>query len=304
MRAVKVHLNYHHFQYFWVIATEGSIAAAASKLKLSQPTLSAQLKNLEDSLQTQLFERKNRRLVLTEAGKTAFMYAEDIFSLGDEFVGVIQGKNVENRLKLRIGVVDSFPKLLTYDILRPLYQLEEPVHVVCLEGKRKDLLSSLATHDLDIILTDAPLSSDFSVKAYSHPLGECPMIVVGQPDLVNRGKKDFPNCLRTLPVLLPTPGTMLRREIDLWLEKKDVSPNIVAEFDDSALMKVFASHGEGVAFLPANLEQEVKKTMGLEVLAPVEDLLERIFLVSLERKVKHPLVAAVYENARGQVFTE
>ncbi|MCI5064448.1 LysR family transcriptional regulator [bacterium] len=286
-------LNYHHFYYFWVIAREGSIASAAEKLKLSQPTLSTQLKSLEESLQVSLFERKNRRLLLTEAGSTALKYADEIFLLGNEFVATLQGIHSASRPSLRIGVIDCFPKMLTYEILKPLCALEDDVFLSCVEGKRTDLLTRLISHEIDLVISDAPVSSDLPIQAYSHLIGESGTSLLGSAHHVKQLKEKFPAHLSQVPVLLPTRNTMLRREIDSWLERVGVIPNVKAEFEDSALMKLFAQNGEGVLFLPTAIEEESKQSLGLHVAAQIPEIQERIYLISLEKRVQNPLAMLV-----------
>lgn len=294
-------LNYHHLYYFFVIAREGSIARAAKLLRLSQPTLSTQLKSLEDGLQVKLFERKSRSLILTESGASAFEYAREIFAIGIELQGVLQGRSANLQPKLRIGVMDSFPKLLTYQLLQPLMNLNPPAQLICLEGKRADLLSELARHSLDLILTDAAIDLNTAVRAYNHFLGECSMLLMGAPGLAKAARLNFPQSLHKIPVLLPAQTTIIRRSIDNWFEKNEISPKIAAEFEDSALMKIFARESEGLIFVPDSIEAEARKSFGLRLVARLPEIVEPIYLISLERRVQHPLVVKVLRNAKRQL---
>ncbi|MCB0329223.1 MAG: LysR family transcriptional regulator [Bdellovibrionales bacterium] len=295
-------LNYHHFYYFWVIAQEGSIAAASKKLRLAQPTLSTQLKQLEDSLQVNLFERKNRQLVLTDSGRTALEYANEIFSLGREFLATLQGWHPSSRPTISIGVIDVFPKLLTYKVLEPLTNSGLDVLICCIEGKRRDLLTQLATHELDIVLSDAPVPSDMLIQAFSHHLGDSGTLVCGTRAMALKARKKFPTSLADFPLILPTRNTMFRREIDTWMEKVGIMPNIKAEVEDSALMKVFAQHKTGLVFLPETIAKEATKSFELTPVGALPEIRENYYLISLEKKLKNPLATLVSDNAHERLF--
>jgi LysR family transcriptional activator of nhaA len=295
-------LNYHHLMYFWMVAREGSIARACDRLHLAQPTVSAQLRSLEQSLGEKLFERQGRRLVLTETGRFVFRYADEIFGLGRELRDALKGRPTGRPMKLAVGIADALPKLVAYRLLEPAMRLAEPVQMVCYEGKPDALHADLAVHALDIVLSDAPLGPGAKVRAFSHQLGECGVAVMGTRALVDALEGPFPACLEGAPFLLPTENTSLRRALDAWLDLSGVRPRTVGEFEDSALIKVFAQAGLGLIFVPTVVAGEVARQYGLVEVTRVEAIRERFYAISVERKLKHPAVVAISDAARRQLF--
>ena len=295
-------LNYHHLLYFWTVANEGSIARACEKLLLAQPTISGQLRALERSLGDKLFARSGRGLVLTETGQTVYRYADEIFSLGKELADTLKGRPTGRPLRLRVGVADVLPKIVSYRLLEPALHLTEPVQIICREGKPDRLLAELSLHGLDIVLTDAPVGPSVKVRAFSHLLGECGVSIVAAAELAKRLRKRFPQSLDGAPFLLPTDNTVLRRSLDQWFEAKGIRPVIRAECEDSALLKAFGQDGIGAFSVPSVVEKEVCRQYRVNPIGRVEEVKERFFAISVERKLKHPAVVAISDAARQKLF--
>lgn len=290
-------LNYHHLYYFWKIAEAQSVSAAALGLSLTQPTLSAQLKQFEESIGKELFHRRGRNLVLTDDGKVVFRYASNIFALGQELQGVLSGKASGFGLKLRVGITVSLPKFFVHKTLLPAYTLDEQVHIQCYEGKAETLLSDLARHELDLVLSDTPLSAKIAIKAFNHPIGSSSVSLYATPKLIARLPKKGSERFHGAPFILPTRNTMLRREMDRWFEREGIEPQIVAEFEDSVLLKSFASEGLGVIPVASVVEREVEEHYPLKRAAKIKDLRENFYAISLRRKVTHPAIVAITRAA-------
>lgn len=297
-------LNYHHLLYFWTVAREGSIARACQRLHLAQPTVSAQIQALEKSLGSALFDRVGRRLILTDTGRVVYRYADEIFTLGRELTDALKGRPTGRPLRLAVGVADALPKMVAYRLLEPVVRSPEPVHLVCFEGKPGPLLADLAVHELDLVLTDAPVGPDVSVKAYSHLLGECGISFFVASDKAAAFRDGFPRFLDNAPMLLPTPNTTLRRSLDHWFESKGLRPKVVGEFEDSALLKVFGQKGVGIFAAPSVIDDEVQRQYSSVVIGRVETIRERYYAISVERRLKHPGVVALTETARRDLFRD
>jgi len=287
--------------YFWTIVREGSVTAAAAKLHLSRPTVTGQLRSLERSLGNPLFKQSGRRLVLTAFGETVLNYAEDIFSTGEELLRVVRGGPSDVQ-RFVIGVPDEMPKLIVFRLLQPAFNLPERPRLVCREGKRDDLLAELAVHRLDLVLSDAPLDASTNVKAFNHKLGECGVSFFAVAGVAKKLKRNFPTSLNGQEMLMPASTTTLRRLIDRWFEGRGIEPRITAEFEDSALLKVFGQAGGGVFPAPTVIEREVVQQYDVRVIGRVESLRERYFAISVERKIKHPAVVAITTAAREDMF--
>ena len=297
-------LNYHHLHYFWLTAREGSIARAAEKLHLSQPTVSKQISQLEQSLGEKLFHRQGRGLVLTEAGRTAFHYAEQIFSLGRELLDTTGGRGGSRQERLSVGVPDFMPKLITYRLLAPLYRLDKPIELHCHESSLERLLAELAVHRFDVVLADAPASSRVRIRAYNHFLGDSGVTIFAAATLARRYRKGFPQSLDEAPMLLPTEGTELRRSLDQWFEENNLRPRVVGHIYDSALLKEFGHGGMGLFPTMTAIEEEVRRQYRVQLVGRIAAVRERFYAITLERQVKHPGVVALFSSAREELFTE
>lgn len=291
-------LNYHHLYYFWTVAREGSVTRACEVLHVSQPTVSGQIRELERALKAPLFAKAGRGLALTDTGRAVFRYAEEIFALGRELMDLVSGRPVGQPARLRVGVVDVLPKLVAHLLLEPALRLQEQVRVVCVEGKLDRLAAELAVHELDVILSDAPLPPAVKAKAYTHQLGECGVSILGVPRFVEQYRARFPKSLDGAPFLLPTENTTLRRSLDQWFDAHGVRPTVRGEFEDSALLKTFGRSGEGVFAVPTVIEPDIRAHYGVQRIGRAVGLRERFFAISVERKLKHPAVVAISEQAR------
>jgi len=294
-------LNYHHLYYFWTVARAGSIARAAQELRLSQPTISNQLKTLEDALGHALFERQGRRLVLTDVGRTALRYADDIFRTGRELQQALKGLPTGERTRLTVGVADVIPKVVAERLLQPAVQSARGMTLVAREGPLPQLLASLALHELDVVLSDAPAGEEIKVRAYNHLLGETGVSFFAAAPLAHL-KKGFPRSLDGAPLLVPSEGTTLRRRIDRWLQGHGIRPVLAGEFDDSALLAAFGARGLGVFSAPTAIEKEVAAQFGVQVLGRTDEIREQFYAISVERRLRHPAVVAIAEAAREQIF--
>ena len=297
-------LNYHHLLYFWIVAKEGSIVRACEKLNLAQPTISGQLRQLEETLGEKLFNKAGRGLVMTEVGQVVFRYAEDIFGLGRELQDVLKGRPQGRPLRLVVGVSDLVPKMIAYRILQPAMEMAKPVHLVCHEDSPERLIAELIEHRLDVVLSDAPAISAARVKIFSHLLGSSSVSVFCAPDLAKKLGKKFPDCLHHAPFLLPLEGSGVRRSLDQWFDTAGIRPFIVGEFKDSALMKTFGQAGVGAFAGPSAIEAELKAHYGVVVLGKLDSVVERFYAISAGRKIRHPAVAMISEVARDKVFSQ
>jgi LysR family transcriptional activator of nhaA len=295
-------VNYHHLLYFWTVAREGSLVAAGKALRLSHPTLSAQIHALEEQLGEKLFVRVGRRLALTEIGQVAYRYADEIFSLGREMLDTIKDRASGQPLRLDVGVADAVPKLVVRRLLQPALSLPEPVRLVCHEDAYEKLLANLALHTLDIVISDAPVPPGSNVRAFNHLLGETGVSFFGTKSLAKNHGRGFPKSLDGAPVLLPLENLTLRRSLDQWFDRHEIKPRVVAEFEDSALLKVFGSDGLGIFPAPTVMEADVTRQYGVRVLGRAEGVRERFYAISVERKLKNPAIVAISEAARHQIF--
>jgi len=294
-------LNYHHLHYFWASAREGSVTRASRKLHISQPAVSAQIRKLENDLGESLFTRSGRTLVLTEAGRVVYRYAEEIFGLGTELVEALKGRPTGRPARLVVGIANVIPKLIAYRLLEPAFRLPERIHVECLEDRPERLLAELATHRLDLVLADAPAGPGVRVRAYSHFLGECGVSIFGTALLAKAHRQGFPRRLDGAPFLLPTSDATLRRSLDQWFEAHGIRPEIVGQFEDSALLKVLGQSGAGLFAMPSAIDAEVRRQYSVRLLGRLE-LRERFYAITVERKLKHPAVVAISEVARNELF--
>jgi LysR family transcriptional activator of nhaA len=287
-------LNYHHLLYFWTVVREGGVSRAAEKLRLSQPTVSAQVRRLEDTLGHRLFERRGRTLVPTAIGRVVYQYAEDIFGLGGEMLEALRGRPAGRALQLTVGVANAVPKLIVSRLLQPVLRERRDVKIVCVEGNPEELLTRLATHALDVVISDTPAPPHVRVRVFNHSLGESGTSFFAPTGLARRGR--FPKSLNGGPMLLPTATTAYRRALDEWFDATGVRPRVVAEFDDSALLLAFAGTAQAVFPAPTAIEREVSRYTGARVIGRTDAVRERYVAVSVERKLKHPAVVAITQG--------
>ena len=286
-------LNYHHLLYFWTVATRGSIAAAALELNLTQPAVSAQIKTLERNLKVALLVRRGRRLELTEIGRLVARYAEEIFSLGQGLKDALAGRSSDRLTPLRVGVVDALPKLLVHRLLRPAFDQAPGVRMIVHEDKLERLLADLAIHELDVVLADAPAPASLHVRTYSHLIVEGGVSFFAVPEKAAALKRRFPRSLHGAPMLLPTANTALRRGLDAWFAAKEIVPVVVAEIDDSAVLKIFGEEGLGVFAAPSVVDQDVVKRYGVRRFGGTEAVRESVYAITVERQITSPAVKAI-----------
>lgn len=291
-------LNYHHLRYFWTTAKEGSLSRAAAKMHVSQPSISEQIHELEAALGEKLFRREGRKNVLTDAGQVVFDYAEEIFALGRELMNAVKHRPGMKTLRLYVGVTDSFPKLVTNEILKPVFNMPQTIHVICREGKMEDLLAQLASHRLDIVLSDEPASSSTNFKTFNHTLGETGTVFCAEKKLGVKLKKNFPQSLQNSPALLPVENTSLRRALDTWFRDQGIDPFIVAEFEDLALMKVMAAEGRGFIAVPAVALSDAVARYGYQVIGKADKCRIQFHAITADRRIEHPAVLLITDKAR------
>lgn len=284
--------NFRHLYYFWVVAKEGSITRAAARLGLAIQTVSTQLALLEQALGKTLFQQQGRRLVLTEAGRLALSYADQIFLLGEQMMEALADSD-SARIRLSVGISDSLPKFTAYRLLEVTTRLDRPVRLECQEDQYEALLADLALHKLDVVLTDRPVPSGTTLRVFSHLLSENEMTVVGAPELAQRYRDNFPQSLHGAPFLVPTRNNVLRTRIDDWFERHAIRPDIVGEFEDNALLNTFGRRGLGLFFTPAAPLDDIRSQLGAELVGRVPEVREHFYAISNERKIKHPAVEAI-----------
>lgn len=296
-------MNYKHLYYFWWVAKSGGIVRAGEQLHVTPHTISGQIGILEEALGTPLFAKRGRNLELTDAGRIAFGYAQDIFALGSELEESLQSYPAGGRpVEFRIGVADSIPKTIAYRLIEPTMHLPEPVRIVCREWKLDSLLAELAAHRLDLVISGAPIPPSVSVRAFNHRLGESGVSFFAAGGLFKSLKGKFPACLNGVPLLVPGMDSALRARLDQWCKTKEVRPRVVGEFDDSALMKAFGQHGAGVFVGPTAIEKEIAAQYGVKTLGRTTEIMEEYFAISVERRITHPCVVAMTGAARDRLF--
>ena len=294
-------LNYHHLLYFWTVVREGGVSKAAAKLRLSQPTISAQVKMLEGSLGERLLERQGRTLVLTEAGRVVYRYADEIFTAGRELQETLKGRPSGRAIQFTVGIANAVPKLIAYRLLRPAIEGPELVHITCREDHPDQLVAQLAVHALDVVISDTPAPSHVRVKVFNHLLGESGTTFFAAGPLARRIRRRFPRSLNDTPTLLPTINTAHRRALDQWFESEDLQPAVIGEFEDSALLKAFGESGRAVFPAPTVIEREVCRRYRVAVVGRVPSVQERYYAISIERRLKHPGVVAIAATARTEL---
>jgi LysR family transcriptional regulator, transcriptional activator of nhaA len=295
-------MNYHHLFYFWTIATEGGISKAAKVLRLAQPTISGQLRLFEETLGERLFDRVGRRLVLTDVGRMTFRYADEIFGIGRELQDALQGRFQGRPLRFAVGIADVVPKWVAYRLLEPALRIPERIRLICTEDRSERLVERLSTHELDLVLSDAPVVSSGTTRLFSHPLGQSGFSFLAAARKAPALRKRFPRSLHEQPFLMPPTGTNARRVLEQWFVARNLRPLIIGEFDDSALVTVFGAAGVGAFAAPTVIENELIRQAGVKVIGRVEELRESFYAITAERRLKHPAVVAVSQSGARDLF--
>jgi len=294
-------LNYRQLHYFWAVAKTGSITRASEQLNLTPQTISGQISLFEQTYGLELFQRAGRQLELTETGRQALVYAEQMFQIGGELEAMLRA-GPQEQILFRVGVADVVPKSIVYRLLAPTMELDEVLRINCREDKLERLLADLAIQRLDLVISDSPMPSNLDIKGYSQKLGECGLSFFATPALAQRLDGPFPACLQDAPLLVPGQETVVRSRLLRWLSEQQVQPRIVGEFDDSALMQAFGQSGSGIFVAPSVIAEEVCRQYGVVLIGQTEAVHESFYAISVERKVKHPGIVAITEGARRELF--
>jgi LysR family transcriptional activator of nhaA len=300
--AISRKLNYQHLLYFWSVVRTGSLTRAANELALSPPTVSAQLRTLEERLGAKLLTKSGRKLIPTEVGRVVFTYADQIFDVGRELLDALEQRPSQRPLRFTVGIDDVVPKEVAQRLLDPAMRMGQPVRITCHEGTLERLVARLAIHELDVVISDAPASPTLNVRAYNHLLGSCGITWMATPAIAASLRRGFPRSLSGVPMLLPTDDTAIRRALDQWLEQHDLRPVLVGEFEDFGLLREFARAGHGFAPVPAVQESQFRREYGFQRIGAARPVTAQFFAISLERRIRHPAMAAVVAGAR-ELFT-
>lgn len=295
-------LNFKHLRYFWMVAKTGSIARAGEQLHLTPQSISGQLGEFEETLGTKLFRRVGRGLELTEAGRRILSYADEIFTIGDELLDVLRDQATKKSLPFKIGIADSVSKSVACRLLEPALHIQEPVRLICREGRLAALLADLSVHRLDMVIADRSMPTNLNVRGYSHLLGECGLTVFGAPSLTRQLIGKFPALLNNAPFLLPGEDAAIRPKLLQWLDNNDLRPFIIGEFDDSALIKAFGHAGAGLFTAPTAIADQVCRQYDVVALGCIDSVVEQLYAITTERRLTHPAIVAVSEAARREVF--
>ena len=295
-------INYQHLYYFWATVHYGGVTKASIKLKLAQPTISAQLKTFEDTFGEKLFQKDGRNLKLTEAGKIAHKYADRIFSIGQELIDVLDGRTSHQHKEFKIGISDVVPKTMAYRLIKPAIKEQNNTTIVCLEDKTERLLAELAIGDLDLVIADRPISHNSNIKAFNHFMGDSSISFLCTANFKKLYQKNFPLSLDNAPMLIPTLESTLRQELEKWFRVKNIKPNILGSFQDSALMKIAASDKKGIIPVPTVVASEIMKEYGLINLGTVKEVKESLYLISLDRRLKHPIILDICSEGQKNLF--
>lgn len=298
-------LNYHHLMYFWAVARFGSVVRASEELRLAQPTISGQIRLLENVLGEKLFDRVGRSLVLTDTGRSVYRYADEIFSLGQDLLSSLKGRVPSRTLRLTVGVADALPKELVQRLLEPAFHIGHPIQLICREDRVvEDFLGALAGQELDLVLADRPLGPGINVQAFNHLLGESGTTFLAKTKLAKLCRAGFPQSLDGTEFLLPASHVTVRRALDQWFDKSGVRPKVVAEFDDSALMHSFAKEGKGVIAVPSVFEAQLRQLYKLEAVGHVKALRQHFYAIAVNRRIQHPAVLAIIKGAQRELFSK
>jgi LysR family transcriptional activator of nhaA len=299
---MQASFNYKHLHYFWVVAHEGSIAKASEKLHITPQTISGQLSILEASVSNPLFIKEGRGLRLTDTGRLVLGYANDIFELGNELRDVLRGNPQVGPSEFIVSAASALPKTIVQKILQPSMNMDQGIQLTCREGPVESILAELAIHKVDMVLSDTPITGSLSIKAYSHKLGESGLTFFATAKLAKQYRQGFPHSLNQAPLLMPTNQFAIRQLVNYWLDEQQIYPNVKGQFDDSALMKSFGQSGLGIFFMPSIIAEEVCQNFNVEVLGSTEQVKQKFYAISVERKVKHPAVAVICDTARHTLF--
>lgn len=290
-------LNYNHLYYFYVVATEGGITRASAKLNLTPQTISGQLTFFETQIGVALFDRKGKKMLLSEMGRLIYSHAENIFQLGDEINNILKTREPAYWFTFTVGITGVIPKILAALVLKPVLNMPEQIRLICIGGDQDSLLADLTMNKLDMVLTDRPLEQDSHIKAQNHYLRESGFSFFAGKQQASLYRKGFPQSLSGQNFLMQGKKSAARQRLFSWLEKNDISPNIVAEFDDSALTKSFGQNGHGVFAAPTLIEKMIEGQYNVTTIGRTEDVKEYYYAITAERRIKHPAILEIVNAA-------
>jgi LysR family transcriptional regulator, transcriptional activator of nhaA len=291
-------LNHHHLFHFWTVVREGGVTRASEKLNVSQPTISGQLRELEAALGEKLLVRSGRTVALTDIGRTVYRYADEMLALDRELLAAVKGRPTRPG-KLAVGVAMVVPKLVAYQMLEPALQLPEPIQLDCVHERPERLLAELAVYGLDVVLADAPAPAAVKVRAYNHLLGESAVSIFGTEKVVAGRRRGFPGSLDGAPFLLPSEDSALRLSLEEWFREHGVRPRTVGTFEDSSLLDAFGQAGAGLFAMPAAVETVLRRQYRVHVVGRLDEVRQRFYAITVERKIRNPAVIAISERARA-----
>ena len=295
-------LNYKHLRYFWMVAKSGSIARASEQLHLTPQSISGQLSEFEAALGVELFRRAGRGLELTETGQRLLGYAEQIFTLGNEMLESLRDGVLQQSVPFRVGIADSVPKMVAYRLVEPTLGNNEPVKLICREGRLTTLLADLAVHRLDMVIADRPMPDNLNVRGYDHFLGESGVSIFAAAPLLKQAQAPFPQLLEGAPFLMPGAEVALHTRLQRWFEAERLRPRIIGEFDDSALLLAFGQAGAGFFAAPTAIEEAIVRQHEVQVVGRIDSVREQIYAITNERKLTHPLIMAICRFAQHDIF--
>lgn len=289
-------MNLKHLRYFWAVARFGGVSRAAEKLELSPQTLSGQIADLQLEMGVQLLHQVGRTLELTDAGRLAYSYADEIFGLVDELAGQVRSMPSGRSKLFRVGITDAVPRSLAYRLLAPIIA-DGTVRLTASHERLDVLLAELALHRLELVIADRPVPSGSAFKAFNHVLGDSGVGLFAEPTLARRLRPRFPAGLKGAPLLIPGRDSVVHNQFRAWLETQRIDARIVGEFDDGGLMKTFGASGAGAFPAAVAVRAEVERLYGVEFVGLMEGMSERYYAISTERRATDPQVVKILAQA-------
>lgn len=291
-------LNFNHLQYFYAVVKQGTVTRAAEAMHVTPQTVSGQLATFEEYIGAPLFERHGKRLEPNSLGQMALQYADDIFNLGNELSRTLASHDVSKVANFNVGIVDAIPKVMVFEMLNDCFDLDQRFILECHEGDLPSLLSDLSINKLDLIISDQPLPTSVSVRAINHYLGQSGVTFFAAKNDYYRYQENFPRSLNQAPFLMPGRDSAQYQNLSSWFAQSNIIPKVVAEFDDSALLKFFGQTGRGVFCVSTAVEKDVLAQFDVAVIGRVQSVSDRYYGISPERKIKHPAVDLVLTAAQ------
>lgn len=290
-------LNFNHLLYFYAVAKEGSVTRAAELLHVTPQTVSGQLATFEEYIGAPLFDRHGKRLEPNSLGQITLRYADDIFNLGNELSRTLASHDVGQVANFNVGIVDAIPKVMVFETLNDCFDIDSRFILECHEGDLSSLLANLSVNKLDLIISDQPLPVGVSVRATSQYLGQSGVTFFAKKELCESYREDFPGSLHRAPFLMPGRKSAQHQNLMSWFAQSKITPKIVAEFDDSALLKFFGQTGRGIFCVASAVESDVLTQFDVAVIGRIDAVSDRYYGILPERKIKHPAVDTVFATA-------